>query len=138
MLVFVLEYREAIDEISGDKEMRKYELEEEEWALVKQLCNVLEVRCSSLVSMSVTHVFLDVQRCDPILFTLNAKPRHRDPAMDHIDAHLATVSQDLKFSPAIGASVALGKAHLNKYYNMMDHSEVYRIAMSKSSEALFI
>ena len=60
------------------------------------------------------------------------------PAMDHIDAHLATVSQDLKFSPAIRASVALGKAHLNKYYNMTDHSEIYRIAMSKSSEALFI
>jgi len=47
MLVFALEYREAIDEISGDKEMRKYELEEEEWALVKQLCDILEVCCSS-------------------------------------------------------------------------------------------
>ncbi len=46
MLVFALEYREAIDEISGDKEMRKYELEEEEWALIKQLCDILEV-CSS-------------------------------------------------------------------------------------------
>ena len=79
MLVFALEYHEAIDEILGNKEMRKYELKEEEWALVKQLCNVLEVRCSSLVSMSVTHVFLDVQRCDPILFTLNAKPCHHDP-----------------------------------------------------------
>ena len=56
--------------------------------------------------------------------------------MDHIDAHLATVSQDLKYSPAIRASLALGKAHMNKYYNMTDHSEVYRIAMSEFS--LFI
>jgi hypothetical protein len=53
------------------------------------------------------------------------------PAMDHIDAHLATASQSSKYSPAIRASLALGKAHLNKYYNMTDHSEVYRIAMSK-------
>ena len=55
------------------------------------------------------------------------------PAMDHIDAHLANASQNLKYSPAIRASLALGKAHLNKYYDMTDHSEVYRIAMSECS-----
>ena len=51
--------------------------------------------------------------------------------MDHIDAHLATVSHDLKISPTIHALVALGKVQLNKYYTMTDHSEVYRIAMSE-------
>jgi hypothetical protein len=51
--------------------------------------------------------------------------------MDHIDAHLATASQDLKYSPAIRASLALGKTLLNKYYNLTDDSEVYRIAMSE-------
>jgi len=51
--------------------------------------------------------------------------------MDHIDTHLATASKNLKYSPAIRAALALGKSHLNKYYNMTDHSEVYRIAMSK-------
>jgi hypothetical protein len=53
------------------------------------------------------------------------------PAMDHIDAHLATASQDLRYSPAIRAALVLGKTHLNKYYDMTDHSEVYRIAMSE-------
>jgi hypothetical protein len=53
--------------------------------------------------------------------------------MDHIDSHLTTASQDLEYSPAIRASLALGKAHLNKYYNMTDDSEIYRIAMSKYS-----
>ena len=53
--------------------------------------------------------------------------------MDHIDTHLATASQSSKYSPAIRASLALGKAHLNKYYDMTDHSEVYRIAMSECS-----
>ena len=55
------------------------------------------------------------------------------PAMDHIDTHLATASQNLKYSPAIRASLALRKAHLNKYYDMTDYSEVYRIAMSECS-----
>ena len=44
MLTFALEYREAIDLISGDREMRKYELMDEEWVLVQQLCDVLGVR----------------------------------------------------------------------------------------------
>lgn len=44
------------------------------------------------------------------------------PAMDHIDAHLSTASQDLDYSPAICNALALGKVHLNKYYNMTDHS----------------
>jgi len=48
MLVFALEYRQAIDDISGDREMRKYELEEEDWALVQQLCDILAVRPSRL------------------------------------------------------------------------------------------
>ena len=51
--------------------------------------------------------------------------------MDHIDTHLATASQDLKYSLAIRASLALGKTHLNKYYDMTNHSEVYQIAMSE-------
>ena len=51
--------------------------------------------------------------------------------MDHIDTHLATASQSSRYSPAIRASLTLGKAHLNKYYDMTDQSEVYRIAMSK-------
>jgi len=54
MLVFALEYRKAIDEISGDKEMRKYELDEEEWTIVQQLCDILEVRCSFVVMVAST------------------------------------------------------------------------------------
>jgi hypothetical protein len=45
MLVFALEYRKVIDEISSDRDMRKYELDEEEWELVQQLCDVLAVHC---------------------------------------------------------------------------------------------
>lgn len=49
--------------------------------------------------------------------------------MDHIDNFLAT-SAERQYSPAIRAALAIGKKTINKYYNMTDHSEVYRIAMS--------
>jgi len=50
-------------------------------------------------------------------------------AMDHINNFLAT-SAEQQYSPAIRAALAIGKNTINKYYNMTDQSEVYRIAMS--------
>lgn len=53
------------------------------------------------------------------------------PAMDHIDEFLATACQNIKYSKAIRAVLALGKQTLNRYYDKTDHSDVYRIAMGK-------
>ncbi len=78
MLVFALEYRKAIDEISGDKEMRKYELEEEEWDLVQQLCDILKVCCFPS-HISVTHIFSALQGRNLVLFTCNTKPSNHNP-----------------------------------------------------------
>ena len=46
MLVFAVEYRVAIDEISGDRalKLRKFELNTEEWQVAVQLRDVLKVR----------------------------------------------------------------------------------------------
>ena len=46
MLKFAYTYREAIDRITGDREMklRDYELFESEWETVKQLRDSLKVR----------------------------------------------------------------------------------------------
>ncbi len=57
------------------------------------------------------------------------------PAMDHIDTHLATATHNVEYSASICAVLALGKHTLNRYYNKMDHSEVYRIAMDKCSQS---
>jgi len=54
--------------------------------------------------------------------------------MDHIDEYLATASQNVKYSEAIHAALALGKKTLNK----TDHSEVYRIAMGKPFHVLLV
>ena len=58
--------------------------------------------------------------------------------MDHIDEYLATASQNVNYSEAIRAALALGKRTLNHYYDKTDHSEVYRIAMGKFLHVLFI
>jgi hypothetical protein len=52
--------------------------------------------------------------------------------MDHIDKVLATKSDSSQFSLPIRATLVIGKNTVNQYYNKMDHSEVYRIAMSTS------
>ena len=59
------------------------------------------------------------------------------PAMDFIDAHLATASLDNRYSPSIQAALAVGKNLLNKYYNMTDHSELFRIAMVMSLHTFY-
>jgi hypothetical protein len=58
--------------------------------------------------------------------------------MDHIDEYLATASQNVKYSEAIRAALALGKRTLNRYYDKTDHSEVYRIAMGKLLHVRFV
>jgi hypothetical protein len=46
MLRFALEYRSALDQICGDRDMklRQYELLECEWKVAQELCDVLKVR----------------------------------------------------------------------------------------------
>ncbi|KAF8172746.1 hypothetical protein BJ912DRAFT_838102, partial [Pholiota molesta] len=55
------------------------------------------------------------------------------PAMDHIDETLTNYALNLdaenSLLPSIQAAVNLAKKTLNRYYDMTDHSEVYRIAM---------
>lgn len=49
MLRFCLDYREAIDQMTGERKLglRKLEMSEEEWAITDELSDVLKVRLSS-------------------------------------------------------------------------------------------
>lgn len=56
------------------------------------------------------------------------------PAMDRIDAHLATVSINIeKYEDTIRIACDLAKTTLNKYYSLTDMSTTYRIAMGIST-----
>jgi hypothetical protein len=51
--------------------------------------------------------------------------------MDLIDERLTTYSRNKKYSTSIRAAVRLAKRTLNRYYQLTDTSEVYRIAMGE-------
>ena len=53
------------------------------------------------------------------------------PAMDLIDAKLATKATNPTFAPSLRGAISLCKKLLNKYYSMTDNSHVYWIAMSE-------
>ena len=66
MLHFAIEYCEALDAMTGDRDMklRQYELSEEDWNIATQLCDVLKVSfiCKSIYySKSLPCRFLKMQ-----------------------------------------------------------------------------
>ncbi|KAG1733064.1 uncharacterized protein EDB91DRAFT_1039044, partial [Suillus paluster] len=93
--------------------LRSLELLDNEWLVVEQLQDVLKILKDATLFFS---------RSTPNLTTVI-------PAMDLIDKKLTTLSLDEKFLPSIHTAVGLAKKTLNHYYELMDWSEVYRIAM---------
>ena len=53
------------------------------------------------------------------------------PAMDKIDEVLTTNAIETDYLPAIKAALAVGSKLLNRYYELTDISDIYRIATSK-------
>ncbi|KIJ16144.1 hypothetical protein PAXINDRAFT_75969, partial [Paxillus involutus ATCC 200175] len=120
MLEYALNHRKAVDSVTQDRALglRKFELDDSEWVLLEQLHDILK------------DVTLYFSRSTPNLATVI-------PAMDLIDEKLTTYSLNRKYSPAICAAVGLSKRTLNKYYQLTDNSEVYRIAMGKCLSMYF-
>ncbi|KAI0744391.1 hypothetical protein BC629DRAFT_1299019 [Irpex lacteus] len=118
MLNFAIDYKDAINKITEDRTMqlRKYELTKEEWDIAGQLCDVIKV-----------YVFYDATQ-----FFSRKRPSLAAviPAMDRIDEYLATASVDKTYLPSIRAAASLGKKTINRYYDLSDRSESYRIAMA--------
>ena len=52
------------------------------------------------------------------------------PTMDQMHADLAAACDNENYSSAIHAALKVGKNLLDKYYSIMDNSEIYQIAMS--------
>jgi hypothetical protein len=146
MLTFAVEFRAAIDLLSGDKAngLRAYELSKDEWKIATQLSEVLNVSWRSSIIINIFSRNMS-QLChltwcfkifkDATLFFSRSTPNLATviPAMDHIDKVLSTQSLVRRFEPAIRAALSLTKKTLNQYYNLTDNSEVYRIAMGMFS-----
>ncbi|KAJ2982172.1 hypothetical protein NUW54_g10786 [Trametes sanguinea] len=129
MLTAALEYRKVVDAMCADRELglRKYEL----GAPVHQRTDTVDCLhvCSPAAPLVVApQIFKDAtyffSRGTPNLATVI-------PAMDLIDQRLATKHlQSAKYDFSIRTAMGLAKKTLNKYYELTDASEAYRITMS--------
>jgi hypothetical protein len=131
MLNFALQYWLAIDDITRNKAaaLHKYELDNDEWQIAKQLCDMLQVYFSFIlpnVLLTSHQIFKDTtsffSRSTPNLATVI-------PAMDHIDETLTSQATSRDFEPSIRAAIGLAKKTLNRYYSATDQSDVYHIAI---------
>ncbi|KAG1776193.1 hypothetical protein EV702DRAFT_971812, partial [Suillus placidus] len=90
--------------------LHKFELADHEWEIVKQLQDVLK---------------------DTTLYFSHSTPNLATviPAINHIDEKLTSYSRNKKYALSICTAVELAKKTFNRYYELTDSSEVYRITM---------
>ncbi|KAH9910769.1 uncharacterized protein B0H18DRAFT_838559, partial [Fomitopsis serialis] len=96
--------------------LRQWELNEREWTIAQQLCDVLRVFADA------TEFFSREGEEAPTLTDVI-------PSMDEIDEQLATDTTDTTLDPAIRVAVGCAKRTINHYYDKTDESAAYRIAM---------
>ncbi|KAH7905008.1 hypothetical protein BJ138DRAFT_1018302, partial [Hygrophoropsis aurantiaca] len=112
MLNFAIEYKAGLIAMSGDADngLRQYEMSKKEWEIAEQLRDIFK---------------------DATLFFCRGTPSLATviPAMDHINKILASQCANKKFVRPIRVALAMGKKTLDRYYNLTDASDVYRIAM---------
>jgi hypothetical protein len=136
MLRFALDYQMGLEDITSDRDLklRKYEMDEEEWELARQLCQVLKVHITTHLACKRSGLSPQIFKDATLFFLRDGAPNIATviPAMDHIDEVLTMNALDAHMPISIKAALAMGKKTLNRYYSKTDLSEVYRIAMSKS------
>jgi hypothetical protein len=117
MLIFAIEYRKALDTITSECEMKLclYKLTQEEWDIATHLCEVLRVCDLFLLGIDYSSNPLPKIFKDATLFFSRGTPNivMVIPAMDHINAKLATDASNDKYRLSIQAALAMGKKTLN-------------------------
>ncbi|KIM54646.1 hypothetical protein SCLCIDRAFT_136364, partial [Scleroderma citrinum Foug A] len=120
MLDVAVRYNQVIENIMDKRKLAlgKYAIDEHEWELLKQLHKVLKV--------------LE----DATLFFSHSTPNlvMVIPAMDYIDESFTKgMLKKRTLDPAIHTAIGLAKKTLNRYYSLTDSSDLYHIAMGKST-----
>ncbi|KIM50294.1 hypothetical protein SCLCIDRAFT_34436 [Scleroderma citrinum Foug A] len=120
MVDFTINYQEGIEVLTQKKNLglREFELSDEEWAVLRELCEVLKILKDTTLYFSCA---------SPNLATVI-------PAMDHIDKEFTMYALDASsYSPPIRAALEMAKKTLNRYYARTDESHLYHIAMDTNS-----
>lgn len=130
MLRFALDYHDPIDAITANKSLKicKYELDNTQWEIVEDLVSVLEVT----LFLSFRHQWLkqDFSNTRRQLYSFQATQVNVIPAMDKLDATFNPCTKNA-YHRAIVAAMSLARKKLNRYYELTDLSDPYRISMSK-------
>ncbi|KAG2070278.1 hypothetical protein BDR04DRAFT_1019269, partial [Suillus decipiens] len=88
----------------------KFEFEDHEWVILKQLCDVLK-DATSYFSRAMPNLAMVI------------------PAMDHVSKMLISYFYNKKYLPSIHSAVWLANNTLNRYYQLTDKSQTYHISM---------
>src|SRR6266540_1530718 len=132
-LVAFLQLQVYVDKFASVREhgLREFELTEEEWDCLRQLVRVLQV-CCMFLHLYLMLMSLQILKEGMEFFSSSTPPVSSVvPVMDTIDCAFTTASMgDDDFSLPIKVALELGKRILNKYYNFMDESEIYRLSIS--------
>ncbi|KAF8996546.1 hypothetical protein BDZ89DRAFT_896922, partial [Hymenopellis radicata] len=119
MLNVTLQYKRAIKDIVGEDQLERYRLNNAEWEVLENLRDVLQAFKDATLFFS---------RQNATLATVI-------PAMDKLDTLLATAvlrkasDTEIELSDPVKAALLVAKNTLNRYYNLTDQSDVYRIAL---------
>jgi len=86
MMQFVLKYRQPIDGITANKELklRKYELDNEDWRIIEDLVSVLEVTSSSYSWKLVTYSLQQYKKATLFFLGNTASVAAVIPVMDRL------------------------------------------------------
>ncbi|KAJ7584827.1 hypothetical protein C8J56DRAFT_789150, partial [Mycena floridula] len=114
-----VKYSSAIDAMTGDKvfNLRRFELDEAEWRIVKDLVKVFKKATTFFSQDSVCTISSVI------------------PTMDRIDTLITDPVQLVaslgpkELHPSVKIALLLAKKTLNRYYSLTDSSEIYQIAM---------
>ena len=103
MLNFAVTYRRALESLTGTLGMglQDYELSDDDWVIAKDLRDILEVSFYSMTDFILTYGYIPQVFKDATLYFSEGTPHLAKviPAMDLIDAALATMATNPKFAP---------------------------------------
>ena len=113
--------------------LRKYELDNSDWSIIRDLVVVLQVRLLSLhyALIYANAIFFQQYKKATLFFSSNtASIAAVIPAIDWLHNTLNPKTKK-QYHPSILVTMKLAQKKLDQYYSRTDLSSIYRIAMGK-------
>ena len=127
MAKVALKYRSAIDEITANKslKLRKFELDDDDWKIIRDLLRVLKVGSSFFNSSQILIVHV---RYIKMQHFFSRKTKFQQSQM--LFRLWTTLTRcSVASSSSVKHALTFARKSINKYYSKTDLSNVYRIAM---------